>query len=215
MRRVTFFSLVLGSLFLAIAAPGCNIFQDIGNAECSLANEGAGGDDGAGGDGAGGDDVAGGGGAAGAGDATSGSTTAGAGGAPGAGSGAGAGADPSTSGAGAGPGARHAPRHRWPVRHHVFDPIGCTPPAVSVNVPPPPSMMAPPAPVLVGLTTTKLRAIAAYLKIGAGFTGVQLNNKIGLAFETWVLFMLNQDALDDAHPVFRRGRTRTTGCRRR
>jgi hypothetical protein len=116
MRRFVYF-LVVWSLGAVVTAPGCNVFQDIGNAECSIANQGEGGDDGAGGDGAGGDVAAAGGApGAGTGGATSASATVGAGGAPGAG--AGAGADPG-SGVGAGdPGARHAPGRPRHVRRH-------------------------------------------------------------------------------------------------
>jgi hypothetical protein len=47
-------------------------------------------------------------------------------------------------------------------------------------------------PVLIPLTTTRLRAIAAAQKIGFGQMGVQQNRTIGLAFENWVLTTLGQ-----------------------
>jgi hypothetical protein len=47
-------------------------------------------------------------------------------------------------------------------------------------------------PVLIPLTTTRLRAIAAAQGIGVGQMGVQQNRTIGLAFENWVLTMLGQ-----------------------
>jgi hypothetical protein len=57
-----------------------------------------------------------------------------------------------------------------------------------------PMCMSPMMPVLQGLTTTKLRAIAAFLGIGAGQTGVQQSRSIGIAFEDWVLVTLGQKA---------------------
>jgi hypothetical protein len=194
MRR---FVLVLAAWLLAAAvtAPGCNIFNDIGNYDCSFANQGTGGDDGAGDDdGAGGDQGVGGGDpGAGASGATSASATVGAGGAPGAGTGAGS--DPG-SGVGAGdPGARHAPRRPGHVRrHHHREDIGtavsadCMDPATPVNVPPPPPPAAPP-PNWVGLDTGKLRSLAIQNKVNDcdQETGIAQNRLIGLAFETWVL----------------------------
>jgi hypothetical protein len=80
------------------------------------------------------------------------------------------------------------PRH---VRPHHKEHIGT---AAQADCPEPavPLMMIPKPLVLVGLTTMKLRDIAAYLRIGAGLTGIQLSQKIGAAFENWVLFMLGQ-----------------------
>jgi hypothetical protein len=126
----------------AIAVPGCNIFNDIGNAECA-GMEGAGGDDGEGG--AGGDDGAGGVPDQGAGGAIAASSAAsvGAGGAPG---GAGAG---DTSGAGAGEGmGRSVPRaaravarapRRRPRHHRGGENIGTAVSATCGAVQPVPS----------------------------------------------------------------------------
>jgi hypothetical protein len=145
--------------------PGCNLFDELGNAECSLAgDDGDGGAGGAGGgDGAGGASDQGAGGAVAA--SASAAATTGAGGAPGAGVGVGAG-DSSDVGAGAGSGrsvpraARtmaRVPRHR-PWHHKGGENIGtavsadCTP----LNVPPP-NVLPPQAPNWIGLDTGTLR----------------------------------------------------------
>jgi hypothetical protein len=52
--------------------------------------------------------------------------------------------------------------------------------------------MAPRLPLLEPLPTTRLRAICVAQGIGKGMTGIQFNRACGLAFETWVLTMLDQ-----------------------
>ena len=185
MRRFVAF-LVVWLLAVVATAPSCNIFQDIGNAECSLANQGEGGDNGGGGDDGAGGEQGGGGGVY--------SSDVGVGAGPPTGADVGVGAGPGSSadvGVGAGPGARTPPRWRRP-RNHRRGGSGIGTAAQADCMEPAVPAMAPRIPILVGLTTTKLRAIAAYLQIGQGLTGIQLNNRIGLAFENWVLFMLNQ-----------------------
>ena len=187
MRRSLLLLGVGSVLTLALTVPGCNLFNELGNAECSLAMEGDGGDSGSGG--AGGGDGAGGAPDEGAG----GAVAAGAGGAPGAGVGVGAG-DNSDVGAGAGSGRSvpreaRAPRHR-PRHHKGGEQIGT---AVSADCSEPATpMWIAPAPVLAPLTTTKLRQIAALNNIGVGKTGIQQSQAIGVAFEKWVLVTLGQ-----------------------
>jgi hypothetical protein len=124
-------------LAVVVTAPGCNIFQDLGNSWAPNAC-GAGGDDGVGGDdGAGGDQGAGG-------EAYSSDVGVGAG-SPSSGD-VGVGAGPGSSadvGAGAGPGARRPPRlHRLRGHRRGGSGIGtaaqadCPAPAVPLNVPP-------------------------------------------------------------------------------
>jgi hypothetical protein len=165
-----------------IGSSGCNITLpwDPGTTSPScptMGQGGAGGDNGAGGAGGGDDGVGG-------------APGAGVGGTPGSGAGVGAGSGNVSSAAvsaGAGPGdgagggaapgmMRTAGGHPRHVRRHHKEPIGT---AAQADCPEPavPLMMIPKPPVPVGLTTTKLRAIAAYLKIGAGLTGVQLNRE--------------------------------------
>ena len=105
-------SLILLASLLLVAVPSCNIFDQLGNAECAAA--GNGGDDGEGGEGG-----AGGAPDEGAGGAVAASSTAGVGGAPGAGVGVGAG-DSSAVGAGAGSGRSVPPsaRPHHGRRHH-------------------------------------------------------------------------------------------------
>jgi hypothetical protein len=203
---------------LAVAAPDCGLFNDLGNDWCN--NLGSGGDGTGGDDGSGGDDGAGGapddGTGAGAGPSSS---DMGAGAGPGAreaparprrgspGAGVGAGAGQSTDvGAGAGSGARHAlgrPRH---VRRHHRAHIGtavsadCTEPATPFPAPATPSFPAwgfPPFPPVIPvpagaipLTTTRLRAICTAQGIGAGKSGIQFSQDCGLRFQDWVQWML-------------------------
>ena len=195
---------------LAVGAPGCNLFNDLGNAWASyeMRNQcaGMGGGGGAGG-GAGGN--AGGDPGVGGADVGSSSTDVGVGGSNVASAAAGVGGSDVASAAAAGvggsgmgspvphPGHGQA-RRALPARrrHRVRSGIGtayqadCTPP--DVDPPPPVPVWAPKMPMVVALTTTRLRAIAAAQGIGAGQTGIQLNRTIGLAFENWVLFMRNQ-----------------------
>ncbi len=121
--------------------------------------------------------------------------------------GVGAGAGPSSSdvsvGAGGGFGARPVPRRqvgaggararsmlrRLMRRPHRRDGIGTAQEALCPGLPP---MWAAKVPPLVPLTTARLRQIAAAQGIGAGLTGIQLNRAYGLAFENWVLTMMNQ-----------------------
>jgi hypothetical protein len=166
----------------SIGASGCNITLpwDPGTSPplCSTMGQGgAGGDDGAGG--GGGND--------------------GVGGAPGSGSGAGAGpgnvnsaavsagAGPGDgAGAGAGPGMRTAGDHPRRVRRHDKENIGTTAQADCTE------LMAPMPPFLIGLSTTRLRYIAAQNGIGVGQSGIQQSRSIGLAFENWVLTTMGQ-----------------------
>jgi hypothetical protein len=179
MRRIL---LVLFIALLAGAAPSCNALNAFGNlwssSTCNGAGGGGAGGDGAGGDGAGGDDE---------------------GGDPGEGVGVGA-ADVGVGvGAGVGGGSseerrprRHAHRHaqRRPRGNSYYYPGLGSGLGVAVQADcPQMGAMQPTGPVKQGLTTQKLRAIAAAVGIGKGLTGIQLSQKIGLAFQDWVLYM--------------------------
>jgi hypothetical protein len=178
-------ALPLGILLLAIAAPSCDLFNKLGDAwgtsgmpdPCAGiggmggVGGGAGGDVGGGAPGVGGSDLA----------------TVGAGGGS---------SDVGSAGPGGGAGTPRPPpapgRHRRPrSRIGTAFQADCTPPDMDPT--PPQPMMAPKVPLVVGLTTTRLRTIAAAQGIGAGHTGVQFNRDVGLAFQTWVLFMLKQE----------------------
>jgi hypothetical protein len=211
MSRAHPLSAVVLLLFgLTLSGPGCNIFNDIGNAECAddpgmcdpcAGMGGAGGDDGEGG--AGGDDGLGGTSDQGAGGAVAASAaaTTGAGGAPGAGAGAGAG---DSSGAGAGEGmGRSVPRAvpavarapRRVRRHHkggenIGTAVSATCPAMApISLPPPP-----PPPNWIGLDTGTLRNICFNNNVNGAQsqTGIAFNRTCGVAFETWVLKTMNQ-----------------------
>ena len=176
--------LLVWLLGAVVTAPGCNIFQDIGNAECSAANQGEGGDDGVGGDdGAGGDQGAGGGVY---------SSDVGVGAGPPTSADVGVGAGPASSGAagaGAGdPGARHAPgRPQHDRRHHGHEHLGT---AVSADCPATlAALPLPPPPNWIGLDTGTLRNICINNDVNgsASQSGITLNRTCGVAFETWCL----------------------------
>ncbi len=66
-------------------------------------------------------------------------------------------------------------------------------------------------PTLVPLTTTRLRVIAAANGIGAGQTGITQSRTIGLAFQTWVLFMLPQTENKMPYPSQARKKANNNG----
>jgi hypothetical protein len=203
-------------MLLATGPAGCNLFNDLGDAWCmALGGGGAGGDSGDGGATA----FGGAGGASGFGGAGSG-VGVGAGAGPSMSVGVGAGAGPGMSagvGAGAGPGAGagggmaraiprgHAPRVGRPHHRGRHENVGTArqadcpslmqpPPAVSEWIFPPEIIPSVPLPnTAVPLTTTRLRFIAGQQGFGVGKTGIQLNQAYGLAFQSWVLFMLPED----------------------
>jgi hypothetical protein len=186
MRRSLALFLAVAVVGLAGMAPGCNIFNEIGNAECAAAGDG--GDGGGGGEGgAGGSGGAGGAPDQGAGGAVAASAAVGAGGAPGAGMGAGAG-NSSDQGAG-GDNSRSVPRAPRPIHRHHKGGIGTAVSAFCTDEGLPGVQYGP---VWQPLTTTQLRWIAAQNNIGAGQTGIQQSRTIGIAFELWVLTTMGQ-----------------------
>jgi hypothetical protein len=186
-RRSTRFVLCLALLTVAVAS--CDLFNQLGNAwtssgmtdPCAMMT-GAGGDLGVGGAGGGGGGDHGVGGSPGAG-IGGGSPGAGVGGSPGAGVGAGGGQGMARANGHLALFARPQRTGARRGRLGTARQADCVP----VGGDPGQPMMAPPAPLVVGLTTTRLRSIAAAQGVGAGMTGIQFSRAVGIAFETWVL----------------------------
>jgi hypothetical protein len=222
-------------VFLALLAAlgvGCNLFNDLGNAWCMAS--GGGGAGGGSGDG-GATGFGGAGGTPGFGGSGSG-VGVGAGAGPGMSVGVGAGAGPNTGvgvGAGAGPGAGagggmaraiphgHGPRVGRPHHRGRHENVGTArqadcpslmqpPPAVPEWIFPPEMIPGVPLPNnAIPLTTMRLRFIADKQGIGVGKTGIQLNQAYGLAFQNWVLFMLEQK--ENRTPIDSPARKNRTG----
>jgi hypothetical protein len=186
---------VLGVAVVTATSPGCNLFNDLGDAwtNADATSAGAGGNmcPSAGGAGGGGGD-GGDGGAGGEGDGAGGdgsSVGAGVGGSFGVSVGAGVGGGDARTNGNNGHTLR-APRHRG---HHgglgTAQQAGCAGMPAAWILPPIPASVPLPTGA-VTLSTTRLRFVCAKQNIGNGATGIQFNNACGLAFENWVLWTL-------------------------